>query len=441
MERLLHSRIVANRCTRGRTAWCLALLLAQGLLLFSLNTSLKADPAQEWLYTVRPGDNLWDITEAHLTHLRYVEKLQALNAIEDPRYIPPGTRLRIPLEWVRLQVADAEVVAVYGQVSAMRRGDQTTEPVTESYRFRMGDTLVTGSDGSATIEFGDGSRMLVEPDSQVTFDLLQAYGKSGFVDTRVRLKSGRTEHRARPRQAGPRYEIITPAAITSVRGTRYRVGSKENGTTSAAEVLEGRIDLATEQSSRSIRDGFGVVAKRGAPVPKPRPLLPAPDLPDELGTYRRTPFNLTLSTVPGAAAYRIQVAPSDRFQTLLVDQVSESPKVLGLHLPDGDFVLRQRGIDGEGLEGKDDVSKLSVDARPEPPISIEPSDGRVLSPGDIVLRWSEPEGAASYHLQIADDPSFASPVIDEPAWNDTDFTFSAKLPPTTYYWRLATGGF
>ncbi len=414
------------------------MVLAFCLALLSLSVPLKADPAQEWLYTVRPGDNLWDITEAHLTHLRYVEKLQALNAIEDPHYIPPGTRLRIPLDWVRLEIADAEVVAVHGQVSAMRRGHQIPEPVTERHRLRMGDTLATGPDGSATVEFGDGSRMLVEPDSQVTFDLLQAYGKSGFVDTRVRLKSGRTEHRARPRGPGPRYEIITPAAITAVRGTRYRVGSAEDGTTASAEVLEGRINLATEQSARSIKDGFGVVARRGAPLPKPRPLLPAPDLPDDLGIYRRVPFNLTLVAVPGATAYRIQVAPSERFQTLLVDQVSQSTKVLDMHLPDGEFVLRLRGIDDEGLEGKDAVTKVTVDARPEPPIAIEPSDARVLSPGEVTLRWSEPTGAASYRVQVANDPSFVSLVVDEPAWGDTNFAFSADLPPATYYWRLAT---
>ena len=34
--------------------------------------------AQEWLYTVRPGDNLWNVTAEHLNRMDYWPRLQVM---------------------------------------------------------------------------------------------------------------------------------------------------------------------------------------------------------------------------------------------------------------------------------------------------------------------------------------------------------------------------
>ena len=47
-----------------------------GLLLAVLMVLSASAAAEEWIYTVRPGDNLWNLTERHLKNIKYVQGLQ-----------------------------------------------------------------------------------------------------------------------------------------------------------------------------------------------------------------------------------------------------------------------------------------------------------------------------------------------------------------------------
>ena len=40
--------------------------------------------AEEWIYTVRPGDNLWNLTERHLRSMEYVPQMRQLNGVKNP---------------------------------------------------------------------------------------------------------------------------------------------------------------------------------------------------------------------------------------------------------------------------------------------------------------------------------------------------------------------
>ena len=48
------------------------------LLILLLMRPLRAAVADEWVYTVKPGDNLWDLTARYMVSLRYLQPLQAL---------------------------------------------------------------------------------------------------------------------------------------------------------------------------------------------------------------------------------------------------------------------------------------------------------------------------------------------------------------------------
>ena len=50
--------------------------LARLLLIISimLATVFPAAYAEDWIYTVKPGDNLWNLTESYLLDLSYVKK-------------------------------------------------------------------------------------------------------------------------------------------------------------------------------------------------------------------------------------------------------------------------------------------------------------------------------------------------------------------------------
>ncbi|PZQ20029.1 MAG: hypothetical protein DI562_22475, partial [Stenotrophomonas acidaminiphila] len=75
-----------RRALQGR-GW-----LGWGLVLLWL-ASWSAQ-AQEWVYRVRPGDTLWDVTGTYLKPSIPWQRLQEHNGIANPYQLPPGSSLR-----------------------------------------------------------------------------------------------------------------------------------------------------------------------------------------------------------------------------------------------------------------------------------------------------------------------------------------------------------
>ena len=84
--------------------------------------------AHDWIYSAVPGDNIWNITERHLKGIRYWKQLQTYNRLASPDRILPGTRLRIPISWLKVQPASARVVAVVGSVERVSGHDGVRAP-------------------------------------------------------------------------------------------------------------------------------------------------------------------------------------------------------------------------------------------------------------------------------------------------------------------------
>ena len=74
--------------------------LLVALLLGFLNSVSLQCVAEEWTYKVKPGENIWTISEHYLTSVFYWKKLQTLNHIKDPLHISPGTLIKIPVKWL-----------------------------------------------------------------------------------------------------------------------------------------------------------------------------------------------------------------------------------------------------------------------------------------------------------------------------------------------------
>jgi hypothetical protein len=421
-------------------------MLARLFLLAVLPVCLLLPNAQaaesgEWLYTVRPGDNIWNLTEKYLDGMRYWRRLQALNEVEDPHRLPPGTRLRIPIAWLKVQPAPVKVVVLQGMVSARRlvRGPDA-EPVAKGDLLRSGDTLITGADSNAVLMFADGSQLFVREGSEVTFDRLTAYGDSGMVDTRVRLQRGRVDTRVTPTQGpGTHYQIETPAAVSAVRGTDYRVSiDPQDEAVSRTEVIGGQVAVIGGGITRTLPMNTGTVSKVGEAPKPPKPLLPPADLSPVAPVQDRMPLAVQWVAVPGAQRYRTQVSQSADFDTLLMDRTVSPPQVSGPDLMDGVYYLRVRGIDGDALEGQDSLLRFEVDARPFPPLQMSPQLDETVRVEQPEFTWSEPEDAAAYHLQVARDEGFGDLVVDQPKYDKTTLAADVPLAPGDYYWRVAS---
>ncbi|HEC75402.1 MAG TPA: LysM peptidoglycan-binding domain-containing protein, partial [Methylophaga aminisulfidivorans] len=241
-------------------------------LLFSVNAI-----AQEWIYTVVEGDNLWNLSEKHLDKVTRFEQLRRLNAIENPKHMQPGTRIRVPLEWIRSNPAAAKIISFTGTASLQRAKKSLSDIVSVGTMLHLGDQLKTGANSSIAIEFADKSILTLHENSLIHFDHLSAHGVTGMVDSRLNLVQGRMDTKVTPAVGpGSRFEIETPSAISAVRGTVYRASVLKEGTASNIEVLRGKVAVSGGNKQLMVNKGYGTQVSAGSPPLPPRELLPAP---------------------------------------------------------------------------------------------------------------------------------------------------------------------
>jgi hypothetical protein len=415
----------------------------QHLIIHLLTGALLALPgaaalAEDWIYTVRPGDNLWNLSETHLTSMKYWRPLQRHNNITDPLHIPPGSRLKFPIAWLKHQPSAATVVQLQGEALLISGADGSSKPLVVNTRLLSGDTVKTGPDSNLSIRFADGSELLVQAASEVVMDSLSAYGITGMVDTRVRLQGGRVDTKVRPSEGpGSRYHIITPAAVAAVRGTRFRVSADTDRPVARSEVIEGRVGVSGAGARQLVPAGFGTVATAGKPPEPPRELLPAPDLTPLPALLDRLPLQFSWKDVDHATGYRYQVAVDERFDRLLADGTSQQAAATA-DLPDGDYVLRVRAIDPDRLEGLNALRTFSVDARPVPPVLIGLGNGTLIRDPQPGFTWSTTPADTAWHYQLARDAEFKELVANQTDLGKPRFRPAQPLAEGDYFWRVAT---
>lgn len=391
---------------------------------------------RDWIYTVQPGDNAWNLGERYLKTMQYRQQFIALNNIADPLHVAPGTRLRFPLAWLKSGATMATVLFVHGDVALVPAKTGRKIPARAGMFLWAKDEIHTGSGGNVTLQFADGSKVLLQQESVLAIESLMKYGRTGMTDTRLHLKKGKTDNKIKPK-AGPgsRFEIRTPSALAAVRGTRYRVATEQDQM--QAEVSRGEVRVANATAGRNVKARYGILVKKTQKPQKPVPLLPPPDLSSLPKVLEEAPFMLRFPEIEGAAAYRLQVAADPEFNVLLADNIADKPRIPVPELADGDYVLRLRGIDKKGLEGLNALHLCTLNARPLPPIRIEPKDGAVITDPRPGFRWSAPKLARSYLFQLADNDRFENPLINRQEYQGTTLQPDSDLPPGIYFWRVA----
>ena len=331
------------------------------LLAVSLPGLVKAEE-EYWEYTFRPGDSIWKIAEKYTTSVNNWVEIQELNKISQgpDRRIPPGTRIVIPISMLKLQPTPAIVIAVSGAASLVRANGekQTLETGTKLY---SGDRVLTADEQSLRIQFADKSELQVLPNSTVVLDKLSHHKHTGMVDTRIRLNSGSVNTWVEKLKPDSRYEIKTPAAVTAVRGTAYRLSSTPQ--ISRTMVTEGNVGVAAGDTEKIVMDGYGIVAEIGKPLPEPVKLLPPPEISDNLSRDRSV-LKLSWIKLEGAKNYRYQLATDEKFNRVIVDSSTEDNTIEINDLEPGRYYLLVRGVDQYQLEGLDAVSVIEIQQAP-----------------------------------------------------------------------------
>ncbi len=392
-----------------------------------------------WVYVVSNGDNLWNITSKFLKKIDYYTDLQKINNIKYPKRINPGTVIRIPMSWLKHSPATARVAFQQGNNQYLR--NEELHPLTLATKLVLGDEVRIGDDASATVVFADQSEMVLFKNTIVAFDHLSAYGKTGMVDTRIRVIQGKVETSAQKNKGpGSRLDISTPSAISSVRGTQYRV-SNTTDNISTVEVIEGNVAVAGEEPNKSISvtAGLGTRIEQGKPPSKPVKLLPPPQLNTSTNVFESTPF-VSWEALPKAARYNIQLSDSSSFKSILWQALTTENSIhIPVKLSDGKYFYRVTAFDDLGIEGVAANAHFSLNLYPYAPKLNGASQRFNSTVAERNLSWEvKPTSkATSYLVELASDEKFKQKVIEKHV-KATEFSLPDTLAFGDYYWRVSS---
>ena len=340
------------------------------LLLTICIPGLVSAEQEYWEYTFRPGDSIWKIAEKYTTSVNNWDEIQKINQISQgpDRKIPPGTRIIIPVSMLKLQPTPARVIAVNEGASLTRANGDKAEITTDTLIY-SGDQVMTDEGQSLRLQFADKSELQILPNTVVIFDKLSHHKATGMVDTRLRLNSGSINTWVEKQRPDSHYELTTPAAITAVRGTVFRL-STDASQVSRTEVTEGIVGVSAGETEKAVKDGYGIVAEKGKPLPEPVKLLAAPTISDNLFA-NRSELHVSWAKLDGAVSYRYQLASDEKFNKISIDASTLDNMIKLAGLQPGQYYLRIRGIDQLKLEGIDSTASYEISQPPPPPPPVE----------------------------------------------------------------------
>jgi hypothetical protein len=405
--------------------------LVYALLAFFASMSLQA-AERYYTYITKDKDTLIGLSARLLKQPDQWPQIQSLNRIKDPRGMPVGTRLQIPVSQLRIANAPADVTAITGKATS--GGKQ----LVVGDKIAPGAEIETAADGYVTLKLVDGTEVLVQASSKLALANSQKGEDVGVFDLLLKLVFGRVETRAAKKTAADRLEISTPTATMGVRGTVFRVAALD-AKASTSEVLEGLVGATSldAQAQVAVNAGFGTKVEEGKAPSPPIQLLDAPKLEIVPALFERVVLRFNVTAVAKAQRYRAQISRDEAFKEIAAESVSDSTEFKFPALPDGRYFLKARAIDSLGLEGNDAVRVINVKARPEAPLVVGPARNGKLSVGEGSLDWTQSVDAAAYRLQVATDAQFANVVVNETRLSGNRFSTNA-LPIGQYHWRIGS---
>lgn len=423
--------------TRRAAATVAAVWLAAQLTSLPANAA-DADATAEpvYVHVITRGDTLIGLGRRLLAEPLAWPELARVNSLRNPNRVPVGTALHIPLRLMRAEAVPAAVLSVTGQATTA-----VGAPVSVNQTLEEGGEIVTGPDGHVGIRLVDGTVLRLRPSSRLQLRESKRLPDAGVTHSNVRMPRGRVEIDAAPVQGGkPGFRIETPQGVLGVRGTSFRVATSGEQAATRGEVTAGTVGFsgtAPGAAVVAVAQGFGSVIDVGGVVAPPVKLLDAPAVAALPALQERLLVRFSLPAVPGAAAYRVQVAPAAAPEAVQADLLSASPELRIEGLADGDYRLRVRAVDAAGLEGRDAEHAFRLKARPEAPLPSAPQPRAVLFGGRAEFAWTANPEARTYVLQLAGAAGFEVPLRVLAVLPTASAVLDA-LPPGSYQWRLAS---
>ena len=367
----------------------------------------------DWLYTVRPGDKLWELADKYCGAHTFWQDLAKHNELSQPTRLVAGSTLRFPLQWLVEVPAAVNVIYTFGDTRYLDAGSTEAKTLGRGDSLTIGQTLITGSDSYANIQFADGSVMRISPDSEVVFDTLSAYRDTGMVDSRVRISRGSGASEVRP-QTGPGsvYRISTPLGVAAVRGTEFR--TRADGAASFVETTGGAVEYISSNGSTDVSKGFGLKSSSAGELVEE---LLEPPLLNAARPYGGNE-SLKWAGLAGAANYLVQVYSGPDLSEVLAGASVSAPEFTLASLSPGSYVFGVRGISASGIQGFEATQSLTVLSGLAAPANLKIRQLRRQP--NLNVSWQAVAGATDYRV-VASPSGGGAPIVETTQSTEVQF--------------------
>lgn len=226
--------------------------------------------------------------------------------------------------------ASTTLTIIGGDVQVSRQGAPFAA-ATDGAVLAPGDIIRTAADARAVLTYFEGSTVSIEPSSELAIDQAHA-APDGSTVVVMTQNLGRTWHVVTKLIAGgSKYEVRTPAATASVRGTAFEVGvirQADGQTRTAIVTTEGAVAAAVPAT---------------AAEPEPEPVVVPAGFQTTARSSERRPETPTLAPEP---ARKVTVTVSNE-NSVVVDPLGRSNGV-----KDGKLVLQTPGAQVVRTDGR-----------------------------------------------------------------------------------------
>ncbi|MGO1501799.1 MAG: FecR family protein [Marinobacter sp.] len=417
------------------TPVCAELSITRGSATTVASSTGSAIP--EWIYTLKTGESFAEVANDLLVTSHSAGRLLQYNAIENPAVLGEGDRIRIPLSWLKRQPNPARATSVSGGVQLISGIDGRKKPLTKNALIRVGDEVLSHA-GAATITLADGSEVRLSPDSRLIFNRLTQYGKSGMVDTRLRLNRGEVHTRVKPViEGGARFEIETPSAVAAVRGTAFALQTGPKGT--RLQVTEGIVDFGAPNQAHQVPAGYSAtVASNTGNSNKLtiRKMPPAPEINALPAVLTQLPAEMTWKPSP-ATNYRLDVFETDTGRWMETREISGNRFDIG-RLDNGQYEIHLAVLDQQGMAGMPGILPIEVGLQARTAQLLAPEDSSSVNDDMPEFRWTLNGENEVARVEIAEDEAFRNLVATSEWAPETSALPSRPLSPGQYFWRVVT---
>ena len=405
-------------------------------LIWGIFSSKAVFSEEFYIHAVRPGETIWDIC------LRLTDKkdcwmeLGPFNGVSKPKKLPPSRYLNIPVAWLKTQPLSVEATVVKGEVFFSPNARTAPLPLPEKTLLAVNSIIYTET-GEVRLTFGDGSTLLLEPNSKISLDRISTSNNKTIVDTQLRLYNGQVNTYVPPGKK-TRFKVDTPSAVATVRGTEFRInvesasGTEKSGL--RGEVVRGVVDFSANKVIEPVKAGFGILAEEGKPLSKPIKLLEAPNFVG-LEKTEFLPLDLQWNTLPNAKKYHLQIFKANNKERVVNQWLDRNDQKI-TDLKEDCYEARISASDEQALEGAYDLKNFCI----SPVYLTQPDlDDQHFHKGfwkkSPLLLWNQQEKAASYIIEGSKDANFNELSFSQNV-SDTQYTLPDQVANYGVYLRV-----